>query len=146
MVYSTMAQADLEQSVKLAESLWPNENTDDLRRHFNDILHNDNWITFLCKTEAGDPIAFANISIRVDYVEGSTTSPVGYIEGIYVNPKFRHIGIAKELARLGEVWSRSKGCSEYASDTESHNTESQEFHQHIGFDVAETIVHYIKKI
>ncbi|HET9136457.1 MAG TPA: aminoglycoside 6'-N-acetyltransferase [Candidatus Kapabacteria bacterium] len=144
--YSDMTEADLSASLALAEALWPEEDAEDLRQHFSSILHNDRWRTILCKTGSGEVIAFANLSIHYEYVEGSESSPVGYIEGIYVKPEYRKQGIAKELVRLGEEWSRSRGCTEYASDTEFHNKESQAFHRAIGFDREETIVHFIKNI
>jgi aminoglycoside 6'-N-acetyltransferase I len=144
--YPVMSEADLAASLLLAEALWPNEDAEDLRTHFADIVQSDRWQTILCKTDSGEVIAFANLSIHYEYVEGSESSPVGYVEGIYVNPEYRKQGVAKELVRIGEEWSRLRGCSEYASDTELHNKESQAFHRAIGFDREETIVHFIKKI
>ena len=144
--YTDMTEADLPASLALAEALWPEEDAEGLRQHFSSILHDDRWRTILCKTDSGEVIAFANLSIHYEYVEGSESSPVGYVEGIYVKPEYRKQGIAKELVRLGEQWSLSRGCKEYASDTELHNKESQAFHRSIGFDREETIVHFIKTI
>ena len=35
------------------------------------------------------PIGFAQCTLRNDYVEGSSSSPVGYLEGIYVKDEYR---------------------------------------------------------
>lgn len=43
------------------------------------------------------PIGFAQCQIRYDYVEGTETSPVGYLEGIFIQEEFRHKGFAREL-------------------------------------------------
>jgi aminoglycoside 6'-N-acetyltransferase I len=100
----------------------------------------------ICKTDEGIAAGFANISIRKDYVEGSNSSPVGYIEGIYVKPEFRKQGIAKNFVEMAEDWSRDRGCKELGSDTEIENVESQKFHRRIGFTRESTIMHFIKAI
>ncbi len=146
MIYTELTAADLDGTLPLAYGLWPNEDPELLRHHFHNILHHDRWHTILCKGDDGNPIGFINLSIRQDYVEGSDSSPVGYIEGIYVAPEYRHQGIARKFVELGEEWSRRNGCREYASDTELHNTDSQAFHNKVGFDTTEMIVHFIKKI
>ncbi len=35
--------------------------------------------------------------MRTDYVEGTESSPVGYLEGIFVKEEYRKNGYAKEL-------------------------------------------------
>ena len=147
MTYSRMNAADLPECLAMACDLWPNEQKEDLEKHFRDILASESWKTILCRNDNQEAIAFINLSIRQDYVEGKNSEkPVGYIEGIYVKPMYRKQGIARELARLGEEWSRERGSEEYASDTEMENLESQKFHRHIGFTGEQAIVHFIKKL
>ena len=50
------------------------------------------------------------------------------------------------MVRKAESWGKKKGCVEFGSDTEIWNKKSQKFHQAIGFEKAETIVHFIRKI
>lgn len=40
---------------------------------------------------------FAQCGLRHDYVEGRGSSPVGYLEGIFVEKEYRKQGCAKEL-------------------------------------------------
>ena len=40
------------------------------------------------------PAGFAQCQLRHDYVEGTDSSPVGYLEGIFVTERYRHKGIA----------------------------------------------------
>ena len=47
----------------------------------------------------GSLVGVALCSIRTDYVEGCDTSPVGYLEGVFVTDGFRHQGIAKSWYR-----------------------------------------------
>ena len=89
---------------------------------------------------------FAQCQLRHDYVEGTETSPVGYLEGIYVKEPFRKQGIARRLLNACEDWAREQGCTEFASDCELTNAESQEFHRAVGFEEANRIIAYVRKI
>ncbi len=91
-------------------------------------------------------IGFINLSIRTDYVEGSNSSPVGFVEGIYVKPEYRNKGIAKKLIIKGEEWAKSKGCTQIGSDIEMDNDISYKFHQKVGFNEANRIICFIKDI
>jgi aminoglycoside 6'-N-acetyltransferase I len=86
------------------------------------------------------------MSLRFDYVEGANSSPVGYIEGIYVDEVHRYKGISRRLVEAGVEWSKSRGCREIASDTQIDNHASQEFHKRIGFKEAGRLVAFIKEI
>jgi aminoglycoside 6'-N-acetyltransferase I len=130
----------------MASALWPEESEADLSKLFNELLSLEHYKAFIVRSDSGEAAAFIYLSLRSDYVEGSSTSPVGYIEGIYVKPAFRDQGVARKLAEIGEEWAREIGCSEMASDAYWDNTESREFHKHIGFAETERLVHFIKPI
>ncbi len=146
MNFAEVTPEDCAEWVSLALALWPYETEHDMRELFLKRIPSEKDKTVLCREENGEAIAFIDLSIREEYVEGSSSSPVGYVEGIYVKPEYRKQGIARELLRLGEEWSRAHGCAEYASDTELENTESQAFHFRAGFEEAHKIVHFIKKL
>jgi aminoglycoside 6'-N-acetyltransferase I len=95
-------------------------------------------------TEESRPVGFAQCQLRSDYVEGTKLSPVGYLEGIYVEPEYRRRGIARALLRRCEQWAQEKGCAEFASDCELDNRESITFHMHAGFSEANRIVCFAK--
>ena len=88
----------------------------------------------------GQAVAFMSLSLRHDYVEGTESSPVGYLEGIYVKPEYRKKGIARELVRFAKEWSKNHGCKELASDCELANEASRAFHTQIGFTEANKII------
>jgi len=146
MNFTTAIESDLPGWLEMALALWSHESTDDMESLFHTLFASENDEMLIARTDEGIAAGFANISIRKDYVEGSNSSPVGYIEGIYVKPEFRKQGIAKKFIELAEDWSRKRGCKELGSDTEIENVESQKFHRHIGFDGESHIVHFIKKI
>ena len=92
------------------------------------------------------PAGIAQCSLRNDYVEGTESSPVGYLEGIFVKVEYRKRGIGKELLIRCEEWAKIKGCSEFASDCEFNNMESLKFHLLLGFEEANRIICFKKNL
>ena len=129
----------------LAIDLWPNHSFDDLEKDMRKMLLNKSALTalYFCKDK---PIAFAQCQLRNDYVEGTESSPVGYLEGIYVQKYFRHKGIAKELLQYCEKWAKENSCIEFASDCEIDNIESLKFHLKVGFTEANRIICFNKRL
>lgn len=103
------------------------------------------FLLFIAKNH-GIYLGFIQLSLRNDFVEGTSTTPVLYMEGIYVDPSHRKEGIARRLIETGEKWGKEKGCSEMASDTEINNQLSVEFHQSMGFDEVNRLVTFKKKL
>ena len=136
---------DIPNVTRLALLLWPNHSYEELEEEIsNYILSNDSAIFIKCKEDV--IIAFAEGSLRTDYVEGTNSSHVGYLEGIFVREDFRGIGIAKDLVLKCESWAKQKGCVEFASNCELGNIDSLEFHKKIGFKEVQRIICFSKKI
>ncbi|WP_102400766.1 aminoglycoside 6'-N-acetyltransferase [Haloimpatiens massiliensis] len=91
-------------------------------------------------------VGVAQCGLRKDYVEGTDSTPVGYLEGIYVIEEFRNKSIASMLCQSCEKWAMEIGCTEFASDCELTNRESLEFHLAIGFAEANRIICFTKKL
>ena len=70
----------------LAVRMWAEHDPRDLANEFREIVKNENAVCFL-KYADDEPVAFAQCQLRCDYVEGTTSSPVGYLEGIFVAEK-----------------------------------------------------------
>lgn len=92
------------------------------------------------------PVGFAQCQLRHDYVEGTDTCPVGYLEGIFVKEDYRHKGCARELLLECEKWAKMKGCKEFASDCEINNDTSLQFHKAMNFTEANRIICFTKKL
>lgn len=131
----------LDMSMDLFQNYPPEEIEKGLRANLKKITHT----TFIAK-HLSRSIGFITVSIRSDYVEGSKSSPVGYLEAIYVNSGFRERGVAKQLYEQGEFWISQKGCTEIGSDTWDWNLDAQKFHSKLGFKKDDVLVHYIKEI
>ena len=136
---------DLDQLVNLALLLWPHHTTEDLKEEFEPMLERENTAFFLISAN-GQPVGFAQCQLRQDYVEGSKSSPVGYLEGIFVMEEYRDHGYARKLLQECEQWALSKGCREFASDCELDNTTSLKFHKKTGFEEAGRIICFIKAL
>lgn len=125
--------------------LWPHFGSDELLVVAEDILASQDFAVFLCYIDA-ECAGFIYMSLRTDYVQGCSTSPTGYIEGIYIRESYRRHGIAGKLLRVGEQWVRSKGCTEVGSDVDHDNYISQAFHNREGFMQTGHLITFLKKL
>ena len=129
----------------LAARLWDSHTARELEDEFAELLQNPSCAVFLAAAE-GKWVGFAQCQLRRDYVEGTATSPVGYLEGIYICPEYRGVGLARTLLRHCEAWAKAQGCSEFASDCELTNETSRTFHLAAGFTEANRIICFTKKL
>ncbi len=129
----------------LAARLWPDHDPADLAAEFAALREDPEAALFLALAE-GAPAGFAQCSLRHDYVEGTESSPVGYLEGIYTEAACRRRGIARALLERCEAWARDRGCREFASDCELTNPDSIGFHRASGFREANRIVCFVKPL
>ena len=136
---------DLPILAALACRLWPHHTAEEMMAEYSAGMLNEDAAFFLAYAE-GTPVGFAQCQLRHDYVEGTASSPVGYLEGIYVADEYRKQGFARELLAACEDWAKEKGCAEFASDCELSNTQSLQFHLNVGFAEANRIICFTKKI
>jgi aminoglycoside 6'-N-acetyltransferase I len=135
----------LDQLTKMGIDLWPKNDFNELKREFSELIYSakNKLLLYLVNDE---PKAFIHISIRSDYVEGADSSPTGFVEGIYVSPDFRRMGISQKLLKEGERWLKEKGCTQIGSDIELDNDSSYHFHTSVGFKEANRLIAFIKDI
>ena len=130
---------------ELACGLWPHHTPDAMRVEMAETLEMPDAAFFLAFAEK-TAVGFAQCQLRRDYVEGTDSSPVGYLEGIYVLPGHRRQGIAKALLSACESWAKSMGCREFASDCELTNKDSLRFHLNVGFREANRIICFVREL
>ena len=118
---------DAKALARLAMQLWTGHELDELTQAFRDLLRNKEAACFL-KYDGGRPIGFAQCQLRHDYVAGTDSSPVGYLEGIFVAEGFRKKGYAAQLLARCEQWAKEKKCTEFASDCKLDNADSLKLH------------------
>ncbi|MBQ9195954.1 MAG: GNAT family N-acetyltransferase [Clostridia bacterium] len=132
---------DKEITARLMRALWPDHSLEDMRKEAEGLLDDGQAFIALYEDQA-----FAQCSLRHDYVEGTTTSPVGYLEGIYTAPGIRGQGVARKLLEACMDWARDQGCREFASDCELGNDDSLAFHLAAGFTEANRIVCFTRTL
>ena len=130
---------------ELACQLWSHHTAEELQSEFADMIAKPDAAFFLAFAQE-TAVGFAQCQLRCDYVEGTDSSPVGYLEGIYVADAYRKQGVAKALLTACESWAKTKGCTEFASDCELTNTQSLQFHLRVGFEEANRIICFSKKL
>lgn len=129
----------------LAIQMWADYDPEDLEAEFCKLAMNDEAVCFIKYVE-DKPIAFAQCQLRHDYVEGTESSPVGYLEGIFVSEGYQKRGYAAQLLSECEKWAKEKGCTEFASDCELDNADSLRFHLAVGFEEANRIICFRKDL
>ncbi len=138
-------EKDLKAAAALAALLWPEHTPEELLQEFRALPESGEGALFLA-SEDGKDLGFAQVQLRHDYVEGTETGPVGYLEGIFVREEARGRGVARALLGACESWASEQGCREFASDCELDNAASLEFHLHSGFTEINRIICFVKPL
>lgn len=129
----------------MAAELWDSHAAEELEESFAQTITQCNTAFFI-RYVRQIPVGFAQCGLRTDYVEGTQSSPAGYLEGIFVKEDYRKQGYAKELLHACEAWAKDNHCREFASDCELGNTDSFRFHMAMGFEEANRIICFYKKL
>ena len=135
---------DLPEIVGLCVQLWPEHDRNEMEQEFRELLQQEDAAVFLALDEKA--VGFAQCQLRYDYVEGTQSSPVGYLEGIFVKEGWRNRGYARAMLAACQDWAKKQGCTEFASDCELGNDTSLAFHLNVGFEEANRIICFTKKL
>ena len=138
-------KSDCMDIAKLAILMWENHTVEELKEEYEAVILDKESAIFIVSID-DKKIGFAQCQLRHDYVEGTKTTPVGYLEGIFIREEYRKQGYAKKLLSKCEEWAKEQGCSEFASDCELENEISIEFHIKMGFEEANRIVCFKKSL
>lgn len=131
--------------LRMRQGLWPNAPVEYLDFDMDDLLADPDYAVFVASRGDGKLVGFIETGLR-DYSEGCETSPVGYIEAWYVDEHIRGQKLGKEMVHAAEQWAREKGCREMASDTWLENESSIAAHLKMGYQEAERLVHFVKRL
>ena len=129
----------------LALMLFPESNFEEELGFHKSILRSKKEIGLLYEKDHKF-VGFMNLSIRTDYVNGTDTSPVAFVEAIYVLPENRKQGIARAFIAYAENFARQNGCQQLASDCFIDNTSSEQFHKSCGFIEKERVICFAKNV
>ena len=139
--------------LRLRIALWPDGSAaEHLAEMASFLAEPERYAQFIVREPGNGPggtpraLGFAEAAIRHDYVPGTESSPVAFLEGLFVVPEARRRGVARALVRAVADWGRARGCEELASDTPLENTTSQAVHAALGFTETERIVCYAQRL
>jgi len=131
--------------LSLRSSLWPDGTETENLRYMADALAREHCVRVALAAD-GRAIGFVEASQRVDYVNGTSTSPVAFLEGLYVVPSARRKGVARALVAEVERWAAAQGCSELASDSPIENVAAHAAHRALGFEETERVVYFRRAV
>lgn len=130
----------------MRRALWPRAQPGELAAETREYLpESARRAVRVAARDDGTLGGFIELSLR-DVAEGCASSPVGYVEGWFVDPDLRRGGVGRRLVEAGEIWARSRGCTELGSDTELGNRDSERAHLRLGFEVTERLVTFRKPL
>lgn len=133
--------------LELRRELWPHCAEAEHLAEMGSICSALNRLSaFVAYDDGARPLGFVEAAARTDYVNGTNSSPVGFIEGIYVVPNARRRGVARALAQAAESWARAGGCREMASDALIENGVSHAVHRALGFVETQRVVYFRKDL
>lgn len=139
-------QTDTPAWLEMRLRLWPNHTRQEMLDEMTPMLADEaSTPVFIAFSKNGNAIGFLEGGLR-KYADGCSTSPVGYIEGWYVDEPWRKQGVGAALVANFEQWCLKKGLREIGSDTWLDNQASIEAHQKLGYTVSERLVHFVKKL
>lgn len=125
----------------LREALWPDvEGAGELAEISEDFVRLDRAAFMAIVDDTG--IGLAEASLRHDYVNGTATSPVAFLESWYVRPDWRGHGVGRALVDAVVEWAREQGVHELASDADFHNIAAHRAHSACGFTETERVVFF----
>jgi len=139
------SDSNLKQWTDLAVLLFPNSTFEGELELHKKILASENEIGLLYKKD-NMYVAFMHLCLRNDYVNGTESSPVLFIEAIYVLPAYRKTGIGREFISYAESFARKCGIKQLASDCYIDNYESERFHKSCGFIEKERVICFAKNV
>ena len=136
---------DKSEWLRMRLALWSDSSPGAHSTEMDEMVSDSMQPVFVAVRENGKLCGFLEAGTR-KYAEDCESSPVGYVEGWYVDADMRKQGVGVALVRAAEDWAREQGLTEMASNTWLDNEISIHAHLKLGYKVAERLVHFIKKL
>ena len=142
--------SDHEALARMLADLWPQSSVEKHDEEVSALLRGTAALTmplviFVAEASEG-PIGFLEVDLRSHADGCSPGKAVGYLEGWYVERKYRQQGVGKKLVEAAEEWARGHGCIEIGSDALIDNETSQRAHAALGYEVVDRCVNYRKTL
>ena len=145
MVIRHLKPADWQEWLRMRQTLWDDTPVQKHETEMQDILNNVDAPVFVAERPDGRLGGFLEGGMR-KHADGCETGPVGYIEGWYVDADLRRKGVGGALVQAMEAWARERGLTAMASDTCIENETSMAAHRRLGYEEAERLAHFVKRL
>jgi len=136
---------NLKEYVDLAMLLFPDEDYNEEYKMYKEAFKTDKEMGYLYQAD-NKYAGMMHLSVRSDYVNGTDTTPVLYLEAIYVLPEYRKQGVARKFIEFAEETAKQKGIMQLASDCLLENYASELFHKACGFREEERVICFVKDV
>ena len=146
MKIRTVNESDTADWLRMRTALWPELPEDhpvEIKQFFAEAR--EDLATFVAEAGDGQLCGFLEAGTR-PYAEGCRSSPVGYIEGWWVDSDHRNQGVGSRLVSAAENWARDLGLTEMASDADIANDVSQLAHKALGYNETDRLICFMKKL
>ncbi len=135
---------------RLMHALWPDGTAVEHEAEAARTLAGERWtvapLAIFVAEQDGRVVGFAEASIRSVADGCDPRTPVGYLEGWFVEEPHRRRGVGGALVRAAEDWARAEGCIEMGSDTWIDEEGSIRAHEALGYEIVDRCVSFMKKL
>lgn len=121
--------------------IYPRLNAAFNAKEMDQIYHSHLWHCWFIEREDRERIGLVELSLR-NIVDGCLSSPVPYLEGLYLTATERGKGRGTEVIAMIRNWCQAHGYSELATDAELSNIGAQAFYEKLGFEPVDRVVEY----
>jgi len=137
--------SNLKEFVELTLLLFPQDTLEEMYDIYRKSFAKGNELGILYEKD-NRFVGCMHLAIRSDYVNGTDTSPVLFVEAIYVLPEYRGQNIGREFIEYATDYAKQKGIKQLASDCFMDNIMSENFHKACGFIEKERVICFVKDI
>ena len=127
----------------LRRKLWPGPR-EMHRTEIKNLLGKRGFVCFLAWNRK-KAIGFSEAFIR-QFANGCHEQPVPFLEGLWVDPRFRRRNVGRQLVEAVEKWALNKGFNELGSDAYISAHISHKAHAAYGFKETERVVYFRKPL
>lgn len=138
-----LEERDRKAWLALRLALWPREDAAEFEEDITAILADPELMPAFGAFDGDRLVGFAEAGER-PFGDGCETSPVGWLEGIYVHPDDRRHGVGQDLVAAVTDWATSRGYAELGSDAAQENLISRQSHACWGFEETKRVVMFRK--
>jgi aminoglycoside 6'-N-acetyltransferase I len=135
---------DLHAWAAMRHALWPEAGLAELTEELPVWLKKRKFRAWIAESK-GQALGFAEAYVR-EFANGCEGRPVAFLEGVWVRPGHRKLGIGRRLIGAVEAWALAQGLRELGSDAYVAARASRACHRAWGFVETERVVYFRKRL